>query len=583
MVLRCGRTGRLVGRSSILGITLLIIFGLGTPYADGNENTYDILIASGRVLNQQGKGIEGVRLAFLLDDHVIAHEEEIVTSRDGTFEATLRVTKGRLPGGKVCLEANRHSYESPKFIGASLVTPYSSDQEGPSTFLAWFDGRLERAITPGFWVAAVVLLGVYVLIGLEIVHRTLAAMLGAAVMLFVTYTAGEMDSGWAVLTFEEASRCIDMNVILLLMAMMIIVGVLKRTGVFQWLAFKAFQVTKGNAFGLVALLMFITAFISAFLDNVTTMLLVFPVTFQICRALQMDPVPVLIPCAFASNVGGTATLIGDPPNIMIGSYAKLTFLDFVNNLSLICLVAQVAATVYFLLWNRKDYSAGGSKAWEVLTRESSLDWEIADRGLLNKGLSVLGLTILMFLVHGILHMEPSIAAMVGAVALMIVGKINIVEMLEKEIEWPTLVFFMMLFVVVAGAEQTGLIEIIAQWVGVASGGSLAMAIVVVLWVSALLSAVIDNIPFTATMLPIVSYLNQTIPGAETGVLWWALALGACLGGNGTMIGASANVVTVGLLDKAGYRVSFMRYMRLALPPMFITVAICMIWLLFLER
>jgi len=561
----------------------LIVFGLGTCHADGNESNYDLLVASGRVLDPQGKGIGGVRLVFRLDNVVIAHEEEIVTSGDGTFWVTLRVPQGRLPGARLDLEANRHSYGSPKLIAATFVTPHSLDQEGHPTFLAWFDGRLERAITPGFWMATVVLLAVYVLIALDLVHRTLAAMLGAAVMLFVTYTAGEMDPRWAILTFEEASRSIDMNVILLLMAMMIIVGVLKRTGVFQWLAFKAFQITRGNSFGLVALLMFITAFISAFLDNVTTMLLVFPVTIQICRALRMDPVTVIIPCVFSSNVGGTATLIGDPPNIMIGSYANLTFLDFVSHLTLVCLVAQVAATVYFLLGHRKDYSSGGSKAWEVMTEQSWGDWEIADRGLLKKGLAVLGLTIFLFVVHGILHMEPSIAAIVGAVMLLIVGKIDIVEMLEKEIEWPTLIFFMMLFVVVAGAEQTGLIEIIAQWVRTVSGGSLVTAIVVVLWVSAVLSAVIDNIPFTATMLPIVSYLNRTIPGAETGVLWWALALGACLGGNGTMIGASANVVTVGLLDKAGYPVSFMRYLRLALPPMFITVGVCMIWLLLFER
>jgi Na+/H+ antiporter NhaD/arsenite permease-like protein len=454
MVSRTVKAGRGLSWGFISWIMSLIVFGLGTCHADGNESNYDLLVASGRVLDPQGKGIGGVRLAFRLDNVVIAHEEEIVTSRDGTFGVTLRVPQGRLPGARLDLEANRHSYGSPKLIAATFVTPHSLDQEGHPTFLAWFDGRLERAITPGFWMATVVLLAVYVLIALDLVHRTLAAMLGAALMLFVTYTAGEMDPRWAILTFEEASRSIDMNVILLLMAMMIIVGVLKRTGAFQWLAFKAFQITRGNSFGLVALLMFITAFISAFLDNVTTMLLVFPVTIQICRALRMDPVTVIIPCVFSSNVGGTATLIGDPPNIMIGSYANLTFLDFVSHLTLVCLVAQVAATVYFLLGHRKDYSSGGSEAWEVMTEQSWGDWEIADRGLLKKGLAVLGLTIFLFVVHGILHMEPSIAAIVGAVMLLIIGKIDIVEMLEKEIEWPTLIFFMMLFVVVAGAEQT---------------------------------------------------------------------------------------------------------------------------------
>lgn len=566
-----------------LGLLLcLLFFAFGACNACGGENQCELVVASGRVLNSQGKGIGGVRLSFWLEGKPLAAEEQIVTSTDGTFEATLEVPPGRLPRAALALEPSRHSYGSPRLIPAAAVRPYGLDPQGRPIFLAWFHAKLDRVITPGFWIAGAVLLGVYLLIAFELVHRTLAAMLGAAVMLFVTHTAGEMDQNWAILSFEEAARSIDMNVIFLLMAMMIIVGVLKKTGLFQWIAFKAFQVSRGNVFGLVGLLMFITAFISAFLDNVTTMLLVFPVTFQICRTLQMDPVAVLIPCAFASNVGGTATLIGDPPNIMIGSYAKLSFLDFVSHLTLICFIAQIAATAYFLLWHRKDYHAAGSRSCNMI-QEPGRGWEIEDHVLLRKGLAVLGLTIFMFVVHGLLHMEPSIAAIMGAVILMIVGRVNIVEMLEKEIEWPTLVFFMMLFVVVAGAEQTGLIEAVAQWVREISGGSLIVALAVVLWVSALLSAVIDNIPFTATMLPVVSYLNQTIPGAEGGVLWWALALGACLGGNGTMIGASANVVTVGLLDKAGYPVSFMRYLRLAFPPMLLTVGMCMLWLLFLER
>jgi Na+/H+ antiporter NhaD/arsenite permease-like protein len=197
-------------------------------------------------------------------------------------------------------------------------------------------------------------------------------------------------------------------------------------------------------------------------------------------------------------------------------------------------------------------------------------------------LLILGITIFLFIIHGALHMEPSIAALMGAGALLVLSRVNIVEMLEHEIEWPTLIFFMMLFVVVAGAEETGLIQVIADWVADMSTGSLVIAVIMILWVSAIASAFIDNIPFTATMLPIVAYLNQVIPGAESGILWWSLALGACLGGNGTMIGASANVVTVGIAESLGHPISFMRYMRMAWVPTVITVALSMGWLLIVE-
>jgi Na+/H+ antiporter NhaD/arsenite permease-like protein len=328
--------------------------------------------------------------------------------------------------------------------------------------------------------------------------------------------------------------------------------------------------------------MFLTAFISAFLDNVTTMLLVFPVTFEICHTLKIHPVTVLVPCAFGSNVGGTATLIGDPPNIMIGSYAKLTFIDFVDNLTLICLIGMVAAIIYFVFWYKKEYAKAQVGDVQKTIDHLREEYGITDRKLLIQGGIVLGITIFLFIIHGALHMEPSIAALVGASILLVWSRVNIVEMLEKEIEWPTLIFFMMLFVVVAGAEATGLIQIIADWVKNVSGGSLIVATLMILWVSALLSAIIDNIPFTATMLPIVAFLTGEIPGAQAGVLWWALSLGACLGGNGTMIGASANVVTVGMLEKAGYPVSFMEYLKIAFIPMLITVALCMGWLLIVE-
>jgi Na+/H+ antiporter NhaD/arsenite permease-like protein len=374
-------------------------------------------------------------------------------------------------------------------------------------------------------------------------------------------------------------RSIDLNVIFLLMGMMIIVGILKKTGLFQWLAYKSYALARGNIFILSFILQIVTAVTSAFLDNVTTMLLMIPVTIEIAVTLKINPMTLLIPEVFASNVGGTATQIGDPPNILIGSYAKLTFAQFVVNLSLVCTVCLILTSLWYLWWYKKGYLEGEVKDVERTLAYLREEYKITNRKLTVMGLGVLAFVIFLFIIHGVLHMEPSVAALVGAMVLLAISRIDIVEMLEHEVEWPTLVFFIGLFMVIAGAEETGLIQIIAEWVKDVSRGNLTAAVVIVLWVSAIASAFIDNIPFTATMLPIIAFLNQTIPGAESGVLWWSLALGACLGGNGTMIGASANVVTVGLAEKAGYHISFMNYMRACWWPMMITVTMCMAYLL----
>jgi Na+/H+ antiporter NhaD/arsenite permease-like protein len=240
---------------------------------------------------------------------------------------------------------------------------------------------------------------------------------------------------------------------------------------------------------------------------------------------------------------------------------------------------MIITAVYFVFWYKKDYLQAEVKDVQATIAFLREEYRITDRKLLALCLWLLGLTIFLFIVHGMLHMQPSVAALTGAMLLLVLSRVDIVEMLEHEVEWPTLVFFMALFIVIAGAEETGLIQFIAEWVRNVSGGSLMVAIIMVLWVSAIASAFIDNIPFTATMLPIVAFLNQTIPGADSGVLWWSLALGACLGGNGTMIGASANVVTVGMMEKAGYQISFLSYMKACFVPMLITVTLCMIYLL----
>ncbi len=542
----------------------------------------EVLVVSGTITNAQGKGVKDAVINFYVDGKQVESEKEIVSEDEGIYQAELKFPAGKLRSARVKIEVARPSYMGSGSLNLDRVVKVKPDENGRIYFLAHKNVTLKRAISPAFWIATLVLVGVYILIAFEIMHRTLAAFLGAAILLFITYTAGTFNPDYIILTFEKATGAIDLNVIFLLMSMMLIVGVLKKTGVFQWLAFKCYQIAGGNAFILSAILMVMTAVISAFLDNVTTMILIIPVTINIASVLKINPLTLLLPEVFASNVGGTATLIGDPPNIMIGSYAKLTFLDFVINLTVICFICLVISIVYFIYWYKKDYIKAQVVNDKEIISKLREEYQITNGTLLIYCLVILGITIFLFIVHGVLHMEPSIAAMIGAAILLVISRTKIVEMLEHEIEWPTLIFFMMLFIVVAGAEETGLIQIIADWVNHFSRGSLVTAILVILWVSALASAIIDNIPFTATMLPIVAYLNQVIPGAESGVLWWALALGACLGGNGTMIGASANVVTVGIADREGYHISFMQYLRLAFVPMIITIVLASLWLLLVE-
>jgi len=441
---------------------------------------------------------------------------------------------------------------------------------------------LDRHLGPAFWISTVVFILAYVLIAFELLHRTVAAMLGAVIMLVISYTIGTINPEFHIFSFESAIFSIDMNVVFLLMGMMIIVGVLKHTGVFQYCAYISYKMAKGNVFVLAVYLMIFTAFSSAFLDNVTTMLLLTGVAIEISISLGINPLHMLIPLVLASNVGGTATLIGDPPNIMIGSYAGLTFMDFVVALALICLVCMVALIIFTKLVWGKGYAAGTVDDVQEYIAVLKEKYQITDPRLLTYGLAVLGFVIFLFLSHGYWHMEVSVAALMGGAVLLTIAiiteKVDLIELIEKDIEWPTLMFFIFLFIMVGAVETSGLLAVIADWILNLSAGNFVVACSLILWVAAIMSAFVDNIPFTATMLPIVAYLSNVIPGAEN-TLWWALALGACFGGNGTIIGASANVVTMGIAESRGYKISFIGFMKTAFPFMIITIIIAHAWLL----
>jgi Na+/H+ antiporter NhaD/arsenite permease-like protein len=403
---------------------------------------------------------------------------------------------------------------------------------------------------------------ILLLIAFELVHRTVAALLGAALIISLGIVHQE----------EAATEFIDWNTIGLLAGMMVIVAILENTGVFEYLAIKSAQWGKARPGRILILLAVVTAFLSAFLDNVTTVILMVPVTFVIADALDSDPIPFLLTQVMASNIGGAATLIGDPPNILIGSAANLTFAEFVVNLTpVVLLTLPVVLGILYLMF-RKELS--DTKDAEEAIMGMDAESSIRDRVLLRKSLTVLGVVILAFFLHGVLHLEAATIAIFGAAALLLYTRSDIEEVL-REVEWPTLLFFVGLFVLVGGLEATGFVDKIAELlIGVAPGTSATTAAIVLLG-SGLASGVIDNIPFTATMIPVIQGLSEAenLSEAQTEPLWWALALGADFGGNLTLIGASANVVVAGMSERAGQKISFLKFMIYGIPVSFASLVV----------
>ncbi len=421
--------------------------------------------------------------------------------------------------------------------------------------------------------AIVIFVCAYVLIASEKVHRTAVALGGAGLMLLLHIT----DAHGAFFSSESG---IDWNVIFLLLGMMVIVSVLRRTGVFEFVAIWAAKRARGRPYRLMVMLVVLTAAASALLDNVTTVLLIAPVTFLVCERLALRPEPYLIAEVMASNIGGTATLVGDPPNIIIASRGGLSFNDFLVHLAPLVVVLVVVFCLLCRWLFRAEFRYDPDLAAEVMALE---DREaITDRRLLAQGLTVLAIVIAAFVLHPVLHYEPSVVALLGAGLLVAATKVTTEEALS-EVEWPTLVFFAGLFVMVGGLVETGVIGDVSQAAADATDGRLGVAAMLLLWASAVLSAIVDNIPYVATMSPIVADLVQQHPGGEGNVLWWALALGADLGGNATAIGASANVVVLGIAARNGTPISFWRFTRYGLVVTLVTVALATpyLWLRYL--
>ncbi|MEK4345773.1 ArsB/NhaD family transporter [Paenibacillus sp. FSL P4-0184] len=415
------------------------------------------------------------------------------------------------------------------------------------------------------WAIGIFLL-IYGLIISEKIHRTILAMLGAIVMVAM----GIVDQ-------ETALHHIDFNTIGLLVGMMMIVGITAETGLFKYAAVKSAKLAKGKPRRILIALFVVTAVASAFLDNVTTVLLMVPVTFSITRQLRINPLPFLMSQIIASNVGGTATLIGDPPNIMIGSAVKeLTFMSFISNLTPVIIIIMLAYIPLLLLMFGKQIKSTPELQQSIMDMDEKA--MITDNKLLRKCLIVLGITITGFFLHQALHLESATVALAGAfLLLLLTGGEHMLEKAFHSVEWITIFFFIGLFVLVSGLVETGVIAELAAKAIDLTGGDVLMSSMMILWVSAIASAFLDNIPFVATMIPLIQEMGQMgITNLEP--LWWSLALGACLGGNGTLIGASANLIVAGLAGKEGYPITFMKYLKVGFPLMLLSIVISSIYL-----
>jgi Na+/H+ antiporter NhaD/arsenite permease-like protein len=429
-----------------------------------------------------------------------------------------------------------------------------------------------------FFISTGVFLLVFAAISLRWMHETAAALLGAVTVWLVNYIGGTFFPALHIIGFEESMTFVDWNVIFLILGMMIFMAMFSETGIFNWLAFRAFCLARGNAWVLGIVLVLLTGVVSAFLNDVTAILLLVPLSIEIAQTVGVPPFAYVIPEVLASNIGGAATIIGDPPSTIVGSHLGLSFAEYLVNIAPIAILCLIAMLPLISLLYRREFLGARERLSPNLVARLEADAIITNHSLLRKTGLVGLVTLILFFIGDQFGMPPSVIALTGAAILVAWVRPDMHRML-REVDWTTLVFFIGIFIVVGGLEETGVITWVASIIGGLAGDNLNLATILMVWIPGIASGIVANIPFTVAALPIADYLTATIPGAENGILYWALILGADFGGNATYLGSAPNIVAVGLLAQAGYRLSFGRFMRDGVPVTLVTLILATIWLL----
>ena len=558
---------RLAGTILFILALAIFLFSMENVSAADVNNGFSYIF--GKIQDAQLQPVEGVEVSLV--SGVNSNLETLssaLTQADGSYaiKVPLLVPK------QARLNFSRHHFQQ-KIVS---IPPEDLTQLQLGNSVSFPLVTLEREITPAFWIASLIFVIVLVLIATGFLHNTLAAFAGASVLLAISYLGSPFFPDLYIFNFPQAITYIDWNVIFLIMGMMMVIAVVENTGILHWLSYHAYRISGGKMIILLPVLMLITGISSAFLDNVTTMLLMTPITVQIALALNISPLILLIPEVFASNVIGVSTLIGTPTNILIGSFGNITFNDFLTNLTPGVFLAFLGLVIYSWLTYRKELTEEKPGSPLLLKKLEERGKITNPENLKKAGWIGVGM-MLLFIFGEKVDLLPSVTALIGASALLIWIRPDIDEMIGA-VDWTTLVFFMSLFIVVGAIQEVGLISAIATMIGELIGQNLVLAMIVVTWFSAILSMVIANIPFTAAMLPVIAYLTLVIPGAESKVLFYCLSIGAAMGGNGSLIGASANMITAGIAERAGYKITYKYFLKKGFPALVITVSLALLWL-----
>ncbi len=529
----------------------------------------DGYVVFGKLLDSQGQPIPDAELQLRQSQggETLA---ETVSLENGTWSLQL----AEPPPAGLLLAVERPHFE-PVSMALGVARIQALQANGS---LSLGEIELQRRITPGFWAAGAVFLLVLLAIAFEQLHSTTAALAGLALVMLVTFIGNALDPDWYIFSFERALTYINWEVIFLVMAMMIIIAIIEHTGIFQWTAFQAYRLSRGRIWLLSLILMAVTALASALLDNFTTMLLMTPISLQIGLALGVNPLALVIPEVLASNVGGISTLIGTPTNILIGAHAGIGFSGFLIHQTIGVLLALAALAGFVIYHYRGEYRKTGGGISAPLYAKLQENARITDAGGLWKGGVIFALVLVGFVLGERYHIVPAVPAIVGATALLVWLQPDVQRSI-KAVDWTTLVFFMALFIVVGAIQEVGLISMVANGMGRLIGENLVLGILVIVFGVGTFSTAVANIPLAASMLPVVDYLTGTIPGAGNQVLYYALSMGAAMGGNGLLIGGEANLVTAGITEQAGSPISFADFLKVGLPVTYLTLAAGFLWLL----